>query len=646
MMSSKRHYLSSLTALLTLVIIGVGSVRADTIRARISPTTVSVGETARLEITVDGASPNQGSAEPSVPRIPGLQIEGSGRSSRMSIVNGAMSASTTFQYRVIPNREGTFTIDGMSVDSAPVNPVSLTVDNQSASQTPPRAPAFGTQAPTAAPTQKLKNSDIAFLRLRIPDKKLFAGQSIPITVRGYFRAGTGVTLTGMPEMNTDAFTISGLDTEPSQKRKTIKGQEFLEVTWRGLLTAIKSGSHKLSVTLPATVQYQEVRSQPRPSSRRQSLMEQMLADDPFASNFFGSSMFNDPFFDDPFFQGGLSGGGRIVTKNLNLVARGGVTEVAALPVDGRPDDFRGAVGTFELRAKVSPSELTTGEPATLDVTVSGKGNFAGLSEVSLADSPDWKAYSASSSFAPNGKTGFKGTKTFSQSIVPRSPGEVSLPAISLTYFDPETEEYVSKSAEPIVVNVAKGAGMAGGVQEPGPSSQIPSSPSSSSSNVASLAHGGVPVWWLWLALAALGAAVLTHLGWYLHRSKAVHGAKGRLTAQYQVWQHRREMKRAMRGADSQAFFTNARRAIQQRLGAAWNVNPESVTENEIVEKWPSATPRVLEVFRLADQVEYCHVALGDLDLEQWMKNFQEEFRSLPKSSSDTSPNLPTAKASS
>src|SRR5690606_22269764 len=49
--------------------------------------------------------------------------------------------------------------------------------------------------------------------------------------------------------------------------------------------------------------------------------------------------------------------------------------VKPLPETGKPDDFTGAVGSFDFSVTPSKTSLETGESLQLDVTVSGKGNL-------------------------------------------------------------------------------------------------------------------------------------------------------------------------------------------------------------------------------------------------------------------------------
>src|SRR5262249_40120157 len=53
-------------------------------------------------------------------------------------------------------------------------------------------------------------------------------------------------------------------------------------------------------------------------------------------------------------------------------------EVLPLPDAGKPADFSGAVGTFDLHVSASPRELKAGDPVTITTTVEGDGNLAAI----------------------------------------------------------------------------------------------------------------------------------------------------------------------------------------------------------------------------------------------------------------------------
>ena len=71
----------------------------------------------------------------------------------------------------------------------------------------------------------------------------------------------------------------------------------------------------------------------------------------------------------------------------------------------------------------------------------------------VAPSADLSTYGVTSTFKP-GATALAGEKTFSQTVVPRRAGTFTVPASTLTYFDPNERRYVTRHTAPMTVSVA------------------------------------------------------------------------------------------------------------------------------------------------------------------------------------------------
>ncbi|MCB1035289.1 MAG: BatD family protein, partial [Acidobacteria bacterium] len=110
-------------------------------------------------------------------------------------------------------------------------------------------------------------------------------------------------------------------------------------------------------------------------------------------------------------------------------------------------------------AKISKQDLKVGESATLTLTVSGSGNAQMIAEPKLPDLPQFKTYED----APNGSiqrddSGISGRKVFGRAMVPLVPGELSIPALELVYFDPERGSYRTSRTETLRLQVAPADG--------------------------------------------------------------------------------------------------------------------------------------------------------------------------------------------
>lgn len=148
-----------------------------------------------------------------------------------------------------------------------------------------------------------------------------------------------------------------------------------------------------------------------------------------------------------------------------------------LPEAGRPADFSGLVGRFRLDAVARKEgssgalrpgevvEIPLGQSLTVEVTLSGDGTLAG---VQLPDPPadaGYRAYDDSPEIAARLDEGrLSSVATFRRAVVPEAEGELTVPPVQLSVFDPEREAYVTLKTEPITLRVLPGEAGAGEVR--------------------------------------------------------------------------------------------------------------------------------------------------------------------------------------
>ncbi|WP_430968192.1 BatD family protein [Spongiimicrobium sp. 2-473A-2-J] len=151
-------------------------------------------------------------------------------------------------------------------------------------------------------------------------------------------------------------------------------------------------------------------------------------------------------------------GGRIFTQTNKTVSAGKRTiNVKALPSDGKPPNFSGAVGSFDFSVTTSKTDLNASESLQAKVEVKGKGNLK------LFQLPEPSLPSALEVYDPEFKenvrttlSGMEGKVSNNYTIVPSFRGKYPIPSISFSYFDPKTESYKRLSSEEILINVMDG----------------------------------------------------------------------------------------------------------------------------------------------------------------------------------------------
>ena len=105
----------------------------------------------------------------------------------------------------------------------------------------------------------------------------------------------------------------------------------------------------------------------------------------------------------------------------------------------------------------TPKKAGPGEPITLNVVVSGRGNFEGMSAPTLEDADAWKTYPPSEKFksSQSDPIGFNGQKIFEYMIVARTDA-TKTPSPEFAFFDPAVEKYVTLKSGPIAVSALGG----------------------------------------------------------------------------------------------------------------------------------------------------------------------------------------------
>ncbi|AVR44671.1 BatD protein [Christiangramia fulva] len=144
------------------------------------------------------------------------------------------------------------------------------------------------------------------------------------------------------------------------------------------------------------------------------------------------------------------------TVNKTVAADNKKIDVKPLP-DNKPADFTGAVGNFDFSVTTNKKELNAGESLQAKVQVKGKGNLKLFDLPDLTAPPSLEMYEPErSENVTTNLQGMQGSITETYTIVPTKKGKYPIPALSFSYFDPETGTYKSESSNDIMINVDKG----------------------------------------------------------------------------------------------------------------------------------------------------------------------------------------------
>ncbi|MGJ8658266.1 MAG: BatD family protein [Cellulophaga fucicola] len=151
------------------------------------------------------------------------------------------------------------------------------------------------------------------------------------------------------------------------------------------------------------------------------------------------------------------GGPIYAQANLRVSAGNRYINVKALPEEGKPASFTGAVGDFNFFVTTSKTHLNAAESLQAKVEVTGKGNLK------LFDIPTLNLPGSLEVYDPehNEKistsySGMEGKISDSYTIVPQYRGKYPIPTIAFSYFNPATKKYHTLNSAETVINVLEG----------------------------------------------------------------------------------------------------------------------------------------------------------------------------------------------
>lgn len=157
-------------------------------------------------------------------------------------------------------------------------------------------------------------------------------------------------------------------------------------------------------------------------------------------------------------QRGFFGGRELAiasTRNISAAATVEGIEVRALPEEGRPASFTGAVGNFAIKASARPTSVAVGDPVTLTVDITDLSGSADMDAIQPpALGPDSMGADFRIPSAPLAGTVNGNTKTFTQTVRPTRAGIDSIPSIEFSWFDPVIGTYGSARTPPLAISVA------------------------------------------------------------------------------------------------------------------------------------------------------------------------------------------------
>ncbi|MDA9886424.1 BatD family protein [Flavobacteriaceae bacterium] len=354
-------------------------------------------------------------------------IGGPNQSVSNSWVNGVRSFSKTYTYFVTPSRKGKLTIGQASIE------IEGEVYKTSPKQVEITEAVNNPNSPQARATAIA--DDNLHLVAEISKSKPYLNEAVTVIYKLYFSSEISVSNVNEVEMPKYSDFWSHLISIPKLeiKRGEYKGEVYNYVTWRkAVLYPQKAGKLTLEpLTLNVSVDV--------PTNRR---------------DFFGN---------------------RVYQKTPKVITAGRRSiNVRPLPEAGKPANFEGAVGAFDLTVKFNKTALKSSESFQATVKVSGRGNLK------LFSLPKLSAPSSLEVYEPEHKEsiktnllGMQGSIEDTYTIVPQYQGNYPIPPLTFSYFDPVKESYVSLNSKEALIDVFEGPVAANPSQQGNPIKQAP-----------------------------------------------------------------------------------------------------------------------------------------------------------------------------
>lgn len=151
-------------------------------------------------------------------------------------------------------------------------------------------------------------------------------------------------------------------------------------------------------------------------------------------------------------------GRMVLTETTQRVSAGAKTiTVKPLPESGKPENFTGAVGSFDFKVTPSKTDLKNGESLDLVVSVTGKGNLKLFSLPKPVVPNALEMYDAvHSEDISTPLSGMSGKMSDSYTIIPQYRGNYPVKPMLFSYFDLDSRTYKTLRSPEIMIHILDG----------------------------------------------------------------------------------------------------------------------------------------------------------------------------------------------
>lgn len=372
--------------------------------AAVSKNELGINERLRVEFSM-----NQDGDNFHPPSFEGFRVvAGPNQSVSNVFVNGKRSFTKSYTYFLTPLKKGTVSIGQASIeiDGNVYKTTPIIVEVKDAVELPKNP-----NDPTYIASENLH------LVAELSKNNVYINEPVTVVYKLYFGSQvrpSDVNLIDTPEYKD--FWSQDIPSRRTIERETYKGKMYNYVAWQQtVLYPQRAG--KLPIE-PLTLDVQlDI-----PTNRR---------------DFFGNQIYTQV-------SRTITAGNRTLT-------------VLPFPEEGKPNDFNGAVGQFEIEVKSSKNALNASESLQATVQVEGKGNLKLFSLPELVTPSALERYDPEYSEQINTTlSGMRGSIKNAYTLVPQFQGKYPIPSIRFSYFDPSAKAYKTIQSEEIIIDVLEG----------------------------------------------------------------------------------------------------------------------------------------------------------------------------------------------
>ncbi len=544
-----------------------------------APSSVSVGETFRLEYTLNTVDVNGNLQLGNIPDAFEV-VYGPSVSQQQSytIVNGHANSTAfiTYTYMLQAEKNGTFTIP----------PAHINVGGKKLSSESVRVNVTGSKQHTSNQGTRFHQEDEMrsrqsmaptsgrelFIRVSANKTRVHEQEPVLLTYKVY-------TLANLTELDGKMPELNGFHTQevelPRQKTfhiESLDGRNYKCVTW---------------------CQY--------------VMYPQMTGDLEIPPITFKGVVVHENRNVDPF-EAFLNGGSGYIEEKREIEAPGIKIHVDPLP--DRPANFSGGVGKFNISAQADKTEAQAGDPVNVRVVVGGTGNLKLLKQPTLDLPKDFDKYDPKVTDKTKlTSNGVEGNMVYDFLIIPNHQGEYTIPPVELNYYDTSANEYKTVKSQPLTLTVTPG--------ENDGEEDSDANTEANEKDIRTIKSGNTKItpvngffflsksYFMWLAIPL----ILFIISLVAFRRRAIENAnevKMRGKQANKVAKRRlRQAEKLMSEGKNDLFYDEVLRALWGYVGDKLNIPVEQLSRDNVAERLSAVGVKEETVSKFIESLDVC-----------------------------------------